>query len=152
MPELKNARHELFAQELAKGHSAAEAYRRAGYSNNRKSASQLQTKPTVQARKQELLAAAAERTGVTVDWIVDRLRENAERSMQHEPVCDTRGRKTGEYRYDGAVANKALELLGKHKGMFKENLNLTADQTLADLVMASMGLEKPKAAEKPEKA
>lgn len=150
MPELKNARHELFAQELAKGRSATEAYALAGYNGDRAHASRLAAKGNISARKQELLAIAAERTGVTVDWIVDRIRENVERAMQREVVKDTRGRKTGEYRYDGAVANKGLELLGKHKGMFKENLNLTADQTLADLVMASMGLEKPKPKDEPK--
>jgi hypothetical protein len=40
--------------------------------------------------------------------------------MQAEPVRDKDGNPTGEYRYDGAVANKALELLGRHLGMFAD--------------------------------
>jgi hypothetical protein len=32
---------------------------------------------------------------------------------QNVPVLDRDGRPTGEYRYEGQVANKALELLGK---------------------------------------
>jgi hypothetical protein len=31
---------------------------------------------------------------------------------------DEGGKPTGEYRYDGKVANRALELLGKQQGMF----------------------------------
>ena len=39
--------------------------------------------------------------------------------MQGEAVV-LRGKATGEYRYDGAVANRALELLGKELGLFTE--------------------------------
>ena len=38
--------------------------------------------------------------------------------MQHVPVKDRSGATIGEYRYDGSVANRALELLGKEMGMF----------------------------------
>jgi hypothetical protein len=38
--------------------------------------------------------------------------------MQARPVFDSDGRETGEYRYNGMVANRALELLGKEPGMF----------------------------------
>jgi hypothetical protein len=44
--------------------------------------------------------------------------ENAERSLQHVAVLDKEHKPTGEYRYDGSVANRALELLGKQQGMF----------------------------------
>ncbi len=40
MPVLKNARHERFAQNVAKGMSAAEAYEKAGYKRNDGSAGQ----------------------------------------------------------------------------------------------------------------
>jgi hypothetical protein len=35
-------------------------------------------------------------------------------------VRDAKGNPTGEYRYDGSVANRALELIGKELGMFVE--------------------------------
>jgi hypothetical protein len=38
--------------------------------------------------------------------------------MTAEPVLDRDGRPTGEYIYAGAIANRALELLGKEIGMF----------------------------------
>jgi phage terminase small subunit len=38
--------------------------------------------------------------------------------MTVEPVLDAEGKQTGEFRYQGAVANRALELLGKEIGMF----------------------------------
>jgi phage terminase small subunit len=38
--------------------------------------------------------------------------------MQVEAVVDAKGVPTGQYVYNGNVANKALELLGKAQGMF----------------------------------
>ena len=38
--------------------------------------------------------------------------------MQARAVVVPDGESVDEYEYDGAVANKALELLGKHVGMF----------------------------------
>ena len=52
-------------------------------------------------------------------WVLERLAWNVERAMQGEAVV-LRGKATGEYRYDGAVANRALELLGKELGLFTE--------------------------------
>jgi hypothetical protein len=70
---LKNARHERFAQELAKGKSQEDAYRSAGYKGDRTAASRLATNVNVQARLAELKAEAAERTVVTVESITQRL-------------------------------------------------------------------------------
>ena len=52
------------------------------------------------------------------EWVLTRLMENAERALQHVAVLDKERKPTGEYRYDGNVANRALELLGKQQGMF----------------------------------
>ena len=54
MPVLKNARHELFAQELAKGQSQEQAYKSAGYRGNRHHASRLVTKDHIRERVAEL--------------------------------------------------------------------------------------------------
>ena len=43
MPVLKNARHERFAQALARGMTATEAYTTAGYKCDRTAASRLST-------------------------------------------------------------------------------------------------------------
>jgi hypothetical protein len=48
--------------------------------------------------------------------------------MTAEQIKDSHGKATGEYRYDGAVANRALELLGKELGMFVDKHEL--DQTV----------------------
>jgi phage terminase small subunit len=135
MPILSNPRHERFAQEFANGVSATEAYERAGFARNRVSAHRLKQKPNIGERVSELLkqrehinaqatAKAIEKTALTKEWVIARLIENANRAMQNVPVLDRNGRPTGEYRYEGQVANKALELLGKEIGMFVDR---TAD-------------------------
>jgi hypothetical protein len=48
-----------------------------------------------------------------------KLTENVQRAMQVEPVQDRDGNPTGQYIYQGGVANRALELLGKELGMFQ---------------------------------
>jgi hypothetical protein len=40
--------------------------------------------------------------------------------MQAVPVLDAKGNPTGDFTYQGNVANRALELLGKEQGMFVE--------------------------------
>ncbi len=52
-------------------------------------------------------------------WVLERLAENVRRAMRIEAVT-LRGVPTGEYRYEGSVANRALELLGKELGLFVE--------------------------------
>jgi phage terminase small subunit len=74
------------------------------------------------------------------------------------PVLDKRGQPTGEYRFDSAGANRALELIGKHLGMFKERVEHTGPDggpirvehdlsglTIDDLARLESILEKTKA-------
>lgn len=55
MPALKNPKHERFAQELAKGKSAVEAHKLAGYSENRGNAATLKQNKAILKRVEELL-------------------------------------------------------------------------------------------------
>lgn len=70
---LKNARHERFAQELAKGKSQVDAYAAAGYKPDRGAATRLSAKVSVAERARELKARAAERTVITVENLTERL-------------------------------------------------------------------------------
>lgn len=120
MPILTNSRHERFAQELASGKTEDEAYRIAGYKPDRGNASRLTANDSVQARVAELQGRVAQGVVLTKQWVIERLIENANRAMQAAVVLDGDGKPTGEYRYEGSVANRALELLGKEQGMFVE--------------------------------
>lgn len=73
MGVLSNPKHELFAQEVAKGTTLEAAYERAGYAASRKNAQRLRSNEGVSSRIEEILSQAAERTGVTVDRITEEL-------------------------------------------------------------------------------
>jgi phage terminase small subunit len=118
MPVLPNNKHELFAQGLAKGLSADVAYEQASYTPNRGNAARLKANESISGRVKELQEAAAAKAMVTKQWVLDHLKEIVERAMQAEPVLDREGNPTGEYTFQGNVANKALELIGKELGMF----------------------------------
>jgi phage terminase small subunit len=126
MGVLKNPRWERFAHEIASGKHATngEAYLAAGFQIRpdlaKQNAQKLLRRPEVNARIDELrdLATHVERRAADVagerlgadwaikkEWGTDRLREIVERSM-----------KEGEF--NGNVACRALELLGKEVGMF----------------------------------
>jgi hypothetical protein len=45
--------------------------------------------------------------------------------MQTELVLDRAGNRAGKYTFNAGGANKALELLGKHLGLFKEKVEVT---------------------------
>jgi hypothetical protein len=74
---LKNARHERFAQELAKGNAQHDAFMAAGFKATgnaaRANASRLLTDANVSARVEELKEKAAARCLVTVESITQRL-------------------------------------------------------------------------------
>lgn len=118
MPVLENPRHERFAQELAKGKTADEAYEAAGFGQHRGNASRLKGNESIAARVEELLGRAATRVEISKSWVLGKLVENANRALQQFPVLDKDGKETGEFRYEGSVANRALELVGKELGMF----------------------------------
>ena len=76
---LKNARHERFAQERAKGKSVDAAYVDAGFRPHRGNAHRLSTNESVAARIAELQSRAAEKAVVTVENITERLLKIAEK-------------------------------------------------------------------------
>jgi phage terminase small subunit len=126
MPALKNARHERFAQELAKGKTSDEAYQLAGYAENRGNATRLKANERVVARLAELTERAADRAVIDKAWVLERLRMNAETCMALDFVRKPDGTPTTAVTHNPAAANKALELLGKELGMFKDQLDLSS--------------------------
>ena len=124
---LTNSKHEHFAHLVTKGESPARAYVLCGYSEHGalQSGNRLLRKPDVAARVEELKTAVSERQiermAVDRSWVMAQLTENVQRAMQVSPVRDREGNPTGQYIYQGGVANRALELLGKELGMFQPN-------------------------------
>lgn len=115
---------ERFCQEYLVDLNATRAYKTAYPKVTENSAnacgSRMLATAKVVARIRVLQEKRAQRVEVTQDWVLERLMRNVDRAMEAEPVLDTQGHATGEYRYDGAVANGALKLLGQHLGMYTE--------------------------------
>lgn len=102
---------------------------RAGYS--KKSAPRIgvklvnksEVKQAIEAAKQE----RSKRTHLTQDYVVKNLLEVVERCMQRAPVCNMKGEQIQDeeernvWQFNARDANKALDLLGKHLGMFQGN-------------------------------
>lgn len=115
MGALSNPRHERFAQELAKGKSATEAYFEAGYEESRSAASRLSTNVNVQERVEELKERSAANVMLSREWVLEQLVDNA-----------SKAKAAGDF----GPSNQALNLLGKELGMFvdkTENVNINHD-------------------------
>lgn len=167
MPVLKNSRWELFAQGLAQGKTAGEAYVLAGYRENPGNAGRLKQNEQIIGRIAEIQAPAAKRIEISIERIVERfgnigmcnITDGVKVKKGKVYVEDTDGlpreftdaiagfrpTKDGiEVKFHDPLT--ALNLLGKHKGMFKENINLSVEVSLSDLVNASYS----KAEDKPK--
>ena len=134
MAMLSTARRERFARLVAAGVELGEAYRGAGYRvkcggkpRQRVLARRLLAIPEVVARVEAL--AEETRTGLAaepralwgglepLDWALARLVETVDRALQNVAVCDRRGVATGEYRFDGTLAVRAVELACRLLGL-----------------------------------
>jgi hypothetical protein len=71
MPVLKNPRHERFAQLLAGGKSATDAYEEVGFKRSRHNASHLAARPEIGDRIQQITTVAGERSVVTIASLIN---------------------------------------------------------------------------------
>jgi hypothetical protein len=121
-------KREAFVLAYIKTGNASEAYRQA-YNTNasaktiHEKASRLLAEGNVRARfevlRGKVTERAVEKTAISKAWVIEKLVENVDRAMQAEPVRRSDGEEVpGAYVYNGSVANKALELIGKELGMF----------------------------------
>ncbi len=122
-PEL-TPKQRRFVEEYLIDLNATQAAIRAGYSEKTaySQGGRLLKNVEIQAAIQAAYQRRSERTELTQDWVLERLEENIDRSLRAVPAIDREGNPTGEYTYQGNVANRALELVGKHLGMFKERV------------------------------
>jgi phage terminase small subunit len=75
MPSLENPKHERFAQELAKGKTADEAYQNAGYKPNRGNATTLKANQSILDRVAEIQDRSAIRTEITLQTLMEEAAE-----------------------------------------------------------------------------
>jgi phage terminase small subunit len=130
-------KQQRFVDEYLIDLNATQAAIRAGYSERtaRAIGAENLTKPDIAAAIDAKRMKVAEKAELSVAWVLERLRAVAERCMQSEPVLDKRGEpvmvetSAGDlapaFTFQAAAANRSLELLGKHLGMFPDKVEHT---------------------------
>lgn len=132
------AKQQRFCDEYLIDLNGTQAAIRAGYSQN--SAGQIADenlkKPEIAEYIGKKRQALQEKTDITVEWVLNRLKLISDRCVQAAPVMrfnyesgsyeqvrDEQDRDVWEF--DSAGANKATELIGKHLGMFVQKIDMT---------------------------
>ena len=119
-----------FVREYLVDLNATQAAVRAGYSERTASriGPQLLGKTWVREAIEKAQAKRARRVEVTQDYVLSNLVEVVERTMQRAPVTDRKGEQVTDeegravWTFDAKGANRALELLGKHLGIFADRV------------------------------
>ena len=111
-------KQKVFCEQYLADMNATQAAVRAGYSEKtaRQQAQRMLTKVDIQKEIQQLQAERSERCKITADEVVERLRSIAE-MWESNP----------------SAAVRALELLGRHLGIFERDNLQQRSMTLADI-------------------
>lgn len=127
MAQELNAKQTRFCEEYIIDLNAKQAAIRAGYSEKTSGEMGYENlnKPQIADRIAELKAGRSAKTEITAEYVLSSLYKVAERCMQEEAVKGQDGEVSGEYKFEHSGANKSLELLGKHLGLFVERKELS---------------------------
>lgn len=143
MTVLPNARHESFAQALAKGKSAAEAYVDAGYKPSRSAASRLSTNVNIERRVAELQGRAAKKVEVTVESLAAELEEARAIALKEKQSSAAVSATMGKAKLFGlGVENRRLSGTVQVVTITAEKLDTLSDDELALLERAYPVLRK----------
>jgi phage terminase small subunit len=86
MPVLDNPKHELTAQELAKGKTQVEAIEVAGYAPHRSNASRLIANDSIKSRVQELQMEASKSISITLEGQIAKLEDLLNQAKQLKQI------------------------------------------------------------------
>ena len=136
MPVLKNARHERFAQAVAKGMSAAAAFAAAGFCPNPQNAGRLTKNETVRNRITELQTKASERTVVTVESLTKEFEEARALAIQKGQISAAVQATTGKAKLAGLMIDTRRHT-GPNGGPIEINLSGIPDDKL-DAIEAAL--------------
>ena len=121
-------------------YNGTQAAIRAGYAEKsaRQQAARLLSNASILARVRELQHELVERLAITQDYVVTQLLETYRRCLEETPVMKYdpetgKMEETGLYQFDSRGALRALELLGKHLGMYSDKLQVSGQVNTGQL-------------------
>lgn len=125
-----------FVREYLIDLNATQAAIRAGYSAKTASriGPELLGKTCIAAEIDKLKEKREAKTEITAEWVLTTIRDTVVRCGQGEPVLDSMGQPTGEWRFDSKGVLKGCELLGKHLALFKDRLELSGEADFKDIL------------------
>jgi len=145
LPAKLTPRQARFVDEYLVDLNATQAAIRAGYSASSAdvNGSRMLGNAKVARAIAEKIEKRSQATSLTAEYVVNSLMEVAERCLQRRPVMvfdpversmvqatDDEGNHI--WQFDSQGANRSLELLGKHLGMYTDKIR-TSDETLESL-------------------
>ena len=126
-------RRQRFVEAYMEDPNATQAAIKAGYSE--KTARSIGQRLLTNVDVSRAIAAAREarsiRKRITADYVLENLDEVLDKSMREKELINpVTGEGTGKFVFDSKGANKALELMGKHLGMFTEKVEHSGSLTV----------------------
>ena len=111
------AKQAKFCQEYMVDLNATQAAVRAGYSAKTANVTgfKLLVNPSIAPRIAEMQAEGAQRAELSADWVLQELKGNHKQARENDEL---------------GHSNKALELIGKHIGMFIDKQELNSNVTV----------------------
>jgi phage terminase small subunit len=136
-----NDRQKEFVKQYLVDLNATQAAIRAGYSAKTAYSIGQENlkKPEIANAIQAEMDKRASRTEITADYVLNGIREVAERCLERAPVMEGRGDDRRQivdeegrhvWTFDSTGANKAFELLGKHLRLFTDKVEHTGGVSL----------------------
>jgi phage terminase small subunit len=144
MKEELTQKQKMFCLEYLKDFNATRAYKEVYWVSD-KTANTAWPRMLVNVGIQEYLKSKTERITwdlwLSVEWVLQNLKEVSDRCMQKAPVLDKKGKQVQEYvinedweevladvwRFDSAWANSALEKIWKYFKMFTDKVEQSGD-------------------------
>lgn len=138
-------KQQRFVEEYLVDLNGTQAAIRAGYSSRGAdvAAIRLLADARIAALVAKVRAETSARTAITVDYVLNGLREIAERCLQKEQVLDRKGDPVlvetpggdlaAAFTFQASAGARAFELLGKHLGMFVERVEHSGKVEVEDV-------------------
>lgn len=113
-----------FCEEFVIDGNATAAYKRAGYKAKghaaENGAARLMRNDEVLAYIAQLQAKQTEESKITAEWWEEQCLSIFNQCMQEVPVLDPAGEPTGVFRFNATGALRALDMLARKKGLYRE--------------------------------